>query len=98
MHWERKNVNPMLALRNAVCNSRWQEMWQKAVLQWAGSSVTWQLTPVHNGTKLVFTHDGFTQVNEGYERTRGAWVYFLASLKSYLETGKGTPGIPPGFK
>lgn len=33
MHWERKNVNPMLALRNAVCNSRWQEMWQKAVLQ-----------------------------------------------------------------
>src|SRR5215472_15888318 len=33
MHWERKNVNPMLALRNAVCNGRWREMWQKAVLQ-----------------------------------------------------------------
>jgi hypothetical protein len=33
MHWERKNVNPMLALRNAVCNNRWREMWQKAVLQ-----------------------------------------------------------------
>jgi hypothetical protein len=30
MHWERTNVNPMLALRNAVCNERWQEMWQKA--------------------------------------------------------------------
>ena len=66
--------------------------------QWAGTSVTWQLTPVHNGTKLIFTHDGFAQVDEGNERTRGAWVYFLASLKSYLETGKGTPGVPPGFK
>lgn len=33
MHWERKNVNPILALRNAVCNDRWREMWQKAVLQ-----------------------------------------------------------------
>jgi hypothetical protein len=33
MHWERKNVNPMLALRNAVCNGRWHEMWQKAVRQ-----------------------------------------------------------------
>ncbi len=22
----------------------------------------------------------------------------LASLKSYLETGKGTPGTPPSFK
>ncbi len=63
--------------------------------QWAGTSVTWQLTPVHNGTKLIFTHDGFAQVDE---RTRGAWVYFLASLKSYLETGKGTPGTPPSFK
>jgi hypothetical protein len=33
MHWERKNVNPLLALRNAVCNDRWKEMWQKAVLE-----------------------------------------------------------------
>ena len=66
--------------------------------QWAGTSVTWHLTPVHNGTKLVFTHDGFAQVDEVYERTRGNWEYFLASLKSYLETGKGTPGIPPSVK
>jgi uncharacterized protein YndB with AHSA1/START domain len=63
--------------------------------QWAGTSVTWQLTPVHNGTKLIFTHEGFAQIDE---RTRGAWIYFLASLKSYLETGKGTPGTPPSFK
>ncbi len=31
MHWARTHVNPMLALRNAVCNDRWQEMWQKAL-------------------------------------------------------------------
>jgi uncharacterized protein YndB with AHSA1/START domain len=63
-------------------------------LQWAGTSVTWQLTPVQNGTNLVFTHDGFAQVDEVYEQTRGNWEYFLDSLKSYLETGKGTPGAP----
>ncbi len=61
---------------------------------WAGTSVTWQLTPVHNGTAVVFTHDGFAQVDEAYEQTRGNWDYFLDSLKSYLETGKGTPGLP----
>ena len=61
---------------------------------WAGTSVTWQLTPVQNGTKLVFTHDGFAQVDAAYEQTRGNWQYFLDSLKSYLETGKGTPGLP----
>jgi uncharacterized protein YndB with AHSA1/START domain len=61
---------------------------------WAGTSVTWQLTPVHNGTRLLFTHDGFTQVDEPYEQTRSNWEYFLNSLKSYLETGTGTPGFP----
>jgi hypothetical protein len=34
MHWERQNVNPLLALRNAVCNERWLEMWQKAYQQY----------------------------------------------------------------
>ena len=68
-----------------------------AVAQWAGTSVTWQLEPVHNGTRLVFTHDGFVRKDEVFEQTRGNWNYFLASLKSYLETGKGTPGTPPGF-
>ena len=27
MRWERGHVNPMLALRTAVCNDRWQEAW-----------------------------------------------------------------------
>ena len=33
MRWKRTNVNPMLALRNGVCNERWQETWHTASLQ-----------------------------------------------------------------
>jgi hypothetical protein len=33
MHWERKNVNPMLALRLAVCNDRWDETREQAFHQ-----------------------------------------------------------------
>ena len=62
--------------------------------QWEGTSVTWQLTPVQGGTRVVFTHEGFVKIDESYERTRGNWNYFLYCLKSYLETGKGTPGLP----
>ncbi len=62
--------------------------------QWAGTSVTWQLTPVQNGTQVNFTHDSFANVDVIYEQTRRNWQYFLNSLKSYLETGKGTPGMP----
>jgi len=31
MRWQRQNVNPMLVLRNAVCNRRWHETWSTAV-------------------------------------------------------------------
>jgi hypothetical protein len=27
MHWPREHVDPLLALRNVVCNDRWDEMW-----------------------------------------------------------------------
>ena len=27
MHWAEQNVNPMLALRNAICSDRWEEVW-----------------------------------------------------------------------
>jgi hypothetical protein len=29
MSWETSHVNPMLALRTAVCNDRWEEAWQQ---------------------------------------------------------------------
>jgi hypothetical protein len=30
MHWSRASVNPLLAVRNAVCNDRWAEAWQQS--------------------------------------------------------------------
>lgn len=33
MRWQGRNVNPMLVLRNAVCNRRWQETWTSARAQ-----------------------------------------------------------------
>jgi len=29
MHWAREHVNPMLGLRNAACNDRWDEAWDQ---------------------------------------------------------------------
>lgn len=31
MHWAAENVNPMVALRNAACNDRWEEAWPAIV-------------------------------------------------------------------
>lgn len=62
---------------------------------WSGTTVTWELTPIHDSTQVVFAHDGFARIDEAIERVRENWAFFLSSLKSYLETGKGTPGTPP---
>ena len=29
MHWQRTHVDPMLALRNLVCNDRWSQEWPR---------------------------------------------------------------------
>ncbi len=31
MRWHRQNVNPMLVLRNAVCNREWKQTWETAL-------------------------------------------------------------------
>src|SRR2546430_1862605 len=33
MPWSRASVNPLLALRNALCNERWAEAWQQSAAQ-----------------------------------------------------------------
>jgi uncharacterized protein YndB with AHSA1/START domain len=77
---------------------RWITRQGPSTGHWEGTSVTWELTPVHNGTRLVFTHSGFAQADRRYELTHAWWEHFLGSLKSYLETGKGTPGTLPNIK
>lgn len=61
---------------------------------WEGSTITWDLTPISKGTRLLFgQHDLFVGPT-GYsvEETCAGWEYFLLS-QSYLETGKGTPYV-----
>jgi uncharacterized protein YndB with AHSA1/START domain len=62
---------------------------------WEGSTITWDLMPVREGTRLLFGQRDLFVGPTGYgiEETRAGWEYFLLSLKSYLETGKGTPYV-----
>lgn len=84
-----------LEIAELVANEKVLWLARKVTPIWEGTRITWQITPVENGTKVHFNHDGFAQADKGYEQVRENWEYFLASLKSYLETGKGTPGDPP---
>ena len=85
-----------------VVNTRVDKIEQAKSLQWSvvdnskhkgwiGTTVTFLLSEVGDGTDLKFTHAGFPEEMPGFEQTAGGWKHFLQSLKSYVETGTGTP-------
>jgi hypothetical protein len=47
MRWAPQHVNPMLSLRNLVCNKRWNEGWQQIVThhQQQRRKASWQSGP-----------------------------------------------------
>lgn len=58
---------------------------------WAGTNVTFDLEAQDGHTNLLFGHRNFATDEGSYAFTSWNWAYFLMSLKSYIETGQGTP-------
>jgi len=60
---------------------------------WDGTYVTWELTSVAGGTKLLFGHRNYASTDGSYASVNYNWGKYLSSLKDYLETGKGSPNM-----
>ena len=59
--------------------------------EWKGTTINWTIEENGTGSKITFVHEGLVPTLECYEICEAGWGYFLGSLKSYLETGKGNP-------
>ena len=60
--------------------------------EWPGTRITFNITLTSRGESLLkLEHIGLNPQLECYESCSSGWEYFIASLKQYLETGKGTP-------
>ncbi|HEX8310573.1 MAG TPA: SRPBCC domain-containing protein [Chthoniobacteraceae bacterium] len=63
--------------------------------EWIGTQIVFKLSPDGGGkTQLDLQHLGLTPALECFELCQGGWNHFLASLQSFVETGKGTPLVP----
>jgi len=60
--------------------------------EWAGTRVTWDLTPVDGGTRVRFGHHDYASVDGSFASVGYSWAWYLSSLKDYIETGRGRPG------
>jgi uncharacterized protein YndB with AHSA1/START domain len=52
----------------------------------APSTVTWEVTPVGDVTRVRVIHEGMGEATRSY--TEGGWEHILAGLKTLVETGK----------
>ncbi len=60
--------------------------------EWLGSTVLWKIKSHAEQTKIHFTHYGLTPELDCYDVCESGWdMFFVDSLKSYLDTGVGKP-------
>jgi uncharacterized protein YndB with AHSA1/START domain len=59
--------------------------------EWVGTKLAFELRHHDDETVVLFTHADWREPVEFMAHCSARWAYFLLSLKSYLETGKGTP-------
>ena len=60
--------------------------------QWIGTEVRFTLEPnAAGGTRILFDHTGFGQVDETFRIVTLGWVQMLLRLSQYLESGQPAP-------
>ena len=59
--------------------------------EWIDTTIVWEIEEKGNSSLLRLTHIGLHPEIECYEICSMGWQQFTDSLKSYLETGAGTP-------
>jgi len=59
--------------------------------EWVGTTLDFDLANKDDETVVLFTHADWREPTEFMAHCSARWAYFLLSLKSYQEFGKGTP-------
>lgn len=60
--------------------------------EWLNTQVLWQISEHEGGSRIELRHDGLTPDLLCYDVCEAGWdLFFLGSLKQYLDTGQGKP-------
>ena len=71
---------------------RWTVTECSFLSDWVGTRPTFTITAVGGGaSELRFRHHGLTSELECIDMCTRSWDHYLASLRDYLESGRGSP-------
>ena len=70
-----------------------QVLWQvvDGPEEWIGTKISWELKQDGDYCIVLFKHQGWKEPVEFMHHCSTKWAIFLMSLKSLLESGKGSP-------
>jgi uncharacterized protein YndB with AHSA1/START domain len=63
--------------------------------EWVGTRFTFDLEEKDGATVVRFAHTDWAAATDFYALCNTTWGYYMLSLKTYCETGKGTPFVRP---
>ncbi len=62
--------------------------------EWLGTRAIWDINETKDGTVIHFVHDGLTPDLLCFDICEAGWdMFFVDSLKAYLDTGTGKPHV-----
>jgi uncharacterized protein YndB with AHSA1/START domain len=65
--------------------------WKVTNAAWPAETIVLEVRSEGAGARLSFLHRDFKEADQRYASATTRWGFYLLSLKSYLETGKGSP-------
>jgi uncharacterized protein YndB with AHSA1/START domain len=74
-----------------VINKRVEWKCINSIDEWIGTNISFDLEEKDGRTILRFTHSGWRAVTDTFAGCNYDWGRFMTSLKSFCETGNGTP-------
>ena len=90
-------VNTMRVLEAGPARVVWESIASDGIAptghtqEWLGTTMEFDIIPAGTGTELRFRHAGLTPQLGCWGDCLAAWTYFMAGVKSFAETGTGTP-------
>lgn len=88
MHWHPSHVNPMLALRNVVCNERWSQEWRRIHERLIAQKEAKRIQPCRQRLHAIRTQQHEVTVAD-------RWAQYLALRPEPVNDPQSTPPSSP---
>ena len=80
-----------MKVTNLVPNKKVEWQCISSIEEWIGTNISFDLEEKDGRTILRFAHSGWRAVTDTFAGCNYDWGRFMTSLKSFCETGTGTP-------